>query len=113
MWSIKEKFLPQSNVAYLGWRVLSIIIIGVLTGSVIMSSYFSYQNIYQTIADANAVVVLSSTVGSDIINIPEYEKAEQFLERKRAPFFFAEGARNIFTYATASSTLPGATSTKK
>ena len=112
MWSIKEKFSLRKRAAYLGWRLFSIVVVGIMAGSVIVSSYFIYENIYRTLADANTVVILSSTVGIDAINITEYDNAERFLALKRTPFTISKDARNIFMYDSSTSTA-STSSTKK
>jgi len=113
MWSIKQKFSLKSRTAYIQRRVLSIVTVGLMAGSILVSGFFIYQNIYRTLSDANVVILLNSAASIDAVDVTEYDKAEQLLALKHTPLAIAANARDIFMYDYSTSTVSAATSTKK
>lgn len=66
--------------------------------------YFIYQNIYITIANANAIVALRSTLNIYDLDLLAYEKAEAAIAQKKRLEEFPLNIRNIFYYNTNTST---------
>lgn len=84
-----------------------------MCASVIISVYFIYQNIFRTLEDANIIVLLNSAVNIDVINLPAYDKANDYLRLKVNNAQVPLNIRNIFSYGNQTSASPTPTSTKK
>lgn len=93
---------------YLGWRVGRLLLFGLLGGSLMVSSYFIYLQIYRTLADANSIVVLASSPELVSFDFESYQQTEAALETKEALRFLPPTLRNIFQYAptTTTTSLP-------
>lgn len=87
------------------WNVLRLVLLGTLAGSVIVSSYFIYQNIYQTLNEVNSIVILNATTDIDIVDIDAYEKAAAIIALKNQAVAVPADVRSIFAF-DASSTEP-------
>ncbi len=92
---------------YAHWRIISILIVGVMIGSAIYTTNFVYSNIYTTLSNANTIIVLSSSLGVDAVDIKNYNLAEEKKKRKAESFTWPTNPRVIFNYEiTPSSTKP-------
>ncbi|HSR89406.1 MAG TPA: hypothetical protein VLK22_03385 [Candidatus Udaeobacter sp.] len=85
------------------WRLLKIIIIGILVYGAMFTCYFIYQNIYSTIANANAIVALKSKAGGYDLDLQAYQKARTAITQKNHLEEIPTNVRNIFYYITATS----------
>lgn len=95
---INLKFKPPGK--YAGWRLLSIVLVGLLLSTALFTFYFIYNNIYATMADANAVLILNTQLGGEAIDQAAYEKAVQLLAVKNTPFVIPTTTRDIFDNRT-------------
>jgi len=86
------------------WRLLNIFILGLLVSGAMFTCYFIYQNIYSTIANANAIVSLRTNLNIYDLDLQSYEKAEAAITQKKQPQDFPLNIRNIFYYNTSTST---------
>lgn len=66
--------------------------------------YFIYQNIYSTIANANAIISLQASLSIYDLDFQAYEKAEIAIAQKKHLEEFPLNIRNIFYYNTGTST---------
>ncbi len=82
------------------WRLVNIITIGLLLFGALFTYYFIYQNIYSTIANANAIVSLKSNLNIYDLDLQAYEKAERAITQKKQLEEFPSNVRNIFYYST-------------
>jgi hypothetical protein len=80
------------------WRMLNILIIGLLVSGAMFTYHFIYQNIYSTIANANAIVSLRTNLNIYDLNLQAYEKAEGAITQKKQLEGFPPNLRNIFFY---------------
>ncbi len=96
------------TIAYKGrygfWRLLNIVLLGLLISGVMFTYYFIYQNIYSTITNANAIVSLRSNLNIYDLDLPAYEKASAAIKQKMRPEEIVPSIRNIFNYNTNTST---------
>lgn len=103
-------------IAYKGkygfWRMLNIVILGILVSGAMFTYYFIYQNIYSTIANANAIISLRSSLSIFDLDLQAYEKAQAAIAQKKHLEEFPSNIRNIFYYKTTTSTYAN-TNTKK
>ena len=94
-------------IAYKGrygfWRLINIIILGLLLSGAMFTYYFIYQNIYSTIANANAIVALRSNQNIFDLDLQAYEKAKAAIAQKKHLEEIPLNLRNIFYYNTAAS----------
>ncbi len=109
---------------YLAWRIASIVVIGAMAGSVLLSSYYIYQNIYRTLVDATTIVQLNASMGFENIDLEMFNKDKSLIALKKTPGTLTAHARNIFAFVsstplhdttpstTATSSLVHATSTR-
>ncbi|TSC84363.1 MAG: hypothetical protein G01um101413_658 [Parcubacteria group bacterium Gr01-1014_13] len=61
---------------------------------------FIYQNIYSTIANANAIVSLRTNLNIYDLDLQAYQKAENAITKKKQLEDFPPNIRNIFYYNT-------------
>ena len=103
-------------IAYKGrygfWRLLNIVIMGLLAFGVMFTYYFIYQNIYSNITNANAIVSLRSSLHIYDLDLQAYEKAVIAIAQKKQLEKFPPNIRNIFSYNKNTSTY-ASTNTKQ
>ena len=87
------------------WRLLNILIFGLLVSGAMFTTYFIYENIYSTIANANAIVSLRSSLNIYDLDLQAYEKAETAIIQKKQLEEFPAKIRNVFYYNTGTSTI--------
>lgn len=104
-WSFK-KIEP-----YAKWRMASFALFGVLLASIIGSSYFIYSKIYQTLNDANSIIILNSGLSINNVNMESYQQALKALKLKEKTSVIPKNIRDIFSYGQTASSTP--TPTKK
>lgn len=94
------------------WRMIYILVFGLLATSVFLTSYFIYQTIYIGIANANAIVAsqLNSTMYN--LNIASFEKSLAAINQKKQLGDFSPNVRNMFFYSQSTSTY-ASTSTQQ
>lgn len=86
----------KTTSPYLGWRLFSIVLIGLMAASVIASTYFIYTTVYRTLDDANTIVVLDSFAVLSTINETNYAKAQALIGEKAVVVTIPHDLRNIF-----------------
>lgn len=96
----KLKIVVSYKGKYGFWRMMNIIILGLLVSGTMFTYYFIYQNIYSTIANANAVVALRLSQDVFDLDLQAYEKAEAVIRQKTQPEEIPDNIRNIFYYRT-------------
>ncbi len=96
----------SSETPYLGWRLLSISVVGVMVVGTIASLWFMYKNIYSTIQNSTVIVSLSDSTSWQTIDLVTFQTIEARLKEKEAPQLWPSPLRNMFVYQAASSTLP-------
>lgn len=89
------------------WRLLNIITLGLLIFGAMFTYYFIYQNIYSTIANANAIISLKSSLNIYDLDLQAYEKAKAAIAQKKHLEEIPSNVRNIFYYNTNTSTYAG------
>lgn len=94
----------SSGGRYAKWRILSMLIVGVMAASALLTANFIYQNIYVTLTNANIIVVLSSNLSVDTIDLKNYNLAEERKKYKTENFSWGNKIRNIFNYETSNTT---------
>jgi len=110
---IWNKLAPPGKNSYLGWRLASIVLAGVILMSGILTAGFVYQNIYSTISNAYSIFALSSELGMDIVDMDTYQKTVNIIAAKNNPTIIPTNLRNIFEYKiTPSTSTPSDTKTK-
>lgn len=109
----KNKFQPTYKGSYGFWRLLKIITIGVLAFGAMFTYYFIYQNIYSTIANANAIISLKSRMGAYELDLQSYEKAKAAIIQKKHLEDIPTNLRNIFYYVTINTSTYVNTTTKR
>lgn len=93
----------KTTSPYLGWRLFSIVLIGLMLASVIASTYFIYTTVYRTLDDANTIVVLDSFATLSTINEANYAKAQVLIGQKAVVTTIPRDLRNIFISIPSSS----------
>ena len=106
----KEAFLSKQG-KYTNWKILALLINGLLLGSIIWSVYFLYQYAYTTLNNADAIVILNSNLGVDIVDNRSFTAAENSIKLKKDLPDIGNKSRNIFYYGNEITT--STTSTKK
>lgn len=94
---------------YNRWRIISILIVGIMIGSAFYTTNFIYKNIYTTLANANTIIVLSSSLVVDAVDIKNYNLAEAKKKEKATVFAWPKDLRVIFNYENTSSSTSSTT----
>lgn len=89
---------------YARWRIVSILIVGIMVGSALYTADFIYKNIYTTLSNANTIIALSSNLGIDAVDVKNYNLAEEKKKEKAESFIWPENLRNVFNYEITPST---------
>lgn len=97
---------------YIRWRIVSIVVVGIMVGSAMYAASFVYKNIYVTLANANTIVVLSSNLGVDAVDIKNYNLAEEKKKKKMEDYSWPKDLRVIFKYENNFNTSTSTTTTK-
>ena len=109
---IWKKLSPAEKNTYLGWRLASILVAGVILMAGIATAGFVYQNIYSTLSNAYSIFVLNSALGTDTVDMDGYQKTAAIITNKKIIANIPAGIRNIFDYqAEVDTSTP--TTTKK
>jgi len=105
MWNLK-KFIARfpKPVPTTRWEVLRLFFFGFMLGSIIFSAIFIYQHIFQTLNEANSVVVLSSSSALDPLNLDGFKKTQAIVAEKQATSTLPSNLRQIFRYETSTPT---------
>lgn len=95
------------------WRLISIFVVGFLTAAAGFTFYFIYQNIYNTIANTNAIVILNSELNISNVDINTFKKVESIMEMKQtaASSTIPNSLKYIFDYEKSPITITTSTST--
>lgn len=108
---INIKFDLNRKIGYLKpanrftvWKVFALIIIGLLMAGTILVFYFVYQYSYTTLSNANAIIVLNSSLGADVIDHKNFNLSQDTIKLKTEQPLPPEKIRNIFYYVDSSST---------
>ena len=106
---------PKMPTFYRGkyglWRLVYILIFGILLSSVLFTYYFIYQNIYTSVANANAIVSIQSNLNIYNLDISTFEKAAAAIDKKQVREEFPANTGNIFNYNNSPVVSPISTST--
>jgi hypothetical protein len=110
---INIKFDLNRKIGYLKpanrftiWKVFALIIIGLLIASTILVFYFVYQYSYTTLSNANAIIVLNSSLGADVIDHKNFRLSQDTIKLKTELPLPSEKIRNIFYYVDISGIQP-------
>ncbi len=88
----------KDNNRYAAWRLASIGTMGILSLTIILTIYFIYDNIYNTLSNGNAIIILSNSPLSDTIDVEAYEKVKKIITKKQQTNSIPTKLRNIFYY---------------
>ncbi len=100
----KIKLIVSYKGRYGFWRLLNLIILGLLLTGALFTYYFIYQNIYSNIANSNAIISLKSNLSIYDLDLQTYEKAENAINQKKHQEEIPNNIRNIFYYSASIST---------
>lgn len=89
---------PPTTGEYLGWRIMSVLLVGAMAGSAFFSAWFIYNNIYITVTNAASIVILESTQKIEAVDWTAFEQTKQNLILKDEKTEWAKNVRDIFTY---------------
>ncbi|MEK7212871.1 MAG: hypothetical protein AAB678_00335 [Patescibacteria group bacterium] len=89
---------PAKNTRYANWRLLSLSVFGLLLAGALWTGYFIYQNIFFTLSNVNAIVVLSTNLTADVVDFPNFQKVRNLIEEKKNLPPLPANIRDIFAY---------------
>lgn len=101
----KIRYLKPAN-RFTFWKVVALIIIGLLMAGTILIFYFVYQYTYITLSNANAIIVLNSSLGADVIDYKNFKISQDKIKLKIEQQPIPEKVRNIFYYVETATTQP-------
>lgn len=88
---------PTPTKHYTSWRLFSILVVGFMVFSALAVSYFIYQNIFATLANANDIAFLKTSITIDAVDKKAYDAATKLIELKRN-IVIPSDTKNIFEY---------------
>lgn len=110
---IQQKLLPAERQKFLGWRIAYLLVIGALLASGLLTVSFVYQNIYNTLANSYAIVILSTDLSMDRVDMNAFAAAEQAIARKNTGVDLPKNLRNVFLFGPVATSTPTTTATAK
>lgn len=103
--SIIDKLIKNKKILYLKpanqytfWKAIGLFVIGLLLAGTIMIFYFIYLYSYLTLSNANTIIILSSNLAVDIIDVKTFQSTEGLIKLKKDLPDIPEKIRNIFYY---------------
>lgn len=97
-------YLKPAN-KYTKWKIVSLVVIGLLAVGVILTFYFVYQYTYTTLSNANVIILLNSNLNVDPIDNKAYQLSQNILKLKKEEVSaIPDNLRNIFYYVEGQST---------
>ncbi|MDO8626089.1 MAG: hypothetical protein Q7K39_01355 [Candidatus Magasanikbacteria bacterium] len=103
---IKRPRLPDWRQDHLlVWRLINWVVVGILLASVLLSSYFIYVYIFQTLESANAIAILNANSNYDVVNLTDFKIVEEKVAVKQAVEDPENSLRNIFIYDESNTAL--------
>lgn len=97
--------------SYTFWNSLSLVLLGAMAASLLISTFFIQRNIYQTLDDANSIVVLSASPDIEVVDIALFEQIERVRSLKNVVRPVPPNLRYPFQYVSSSPavvpSLPG------
>ncbi len=106
------KFITKDNSQFLFWRLLNIIVSGLLLVGMMLATTFIYKNIDIALTNATIISNIKSGVTFDTLDISGFERAKKTINNKKQLTTFTLITRNIFTYEEKTNS-PSSTQTKK
>ena len=94
------------------WRLLNLLILGVICAGVFLTFFYIYQNIYSTLYNSNIIINLRTNAAIYELDVNAYEKARAAIEKKKIVVKIPGDLRNVFSYKLIT-TSTNATSTKQ
>lgn len=105
-------FKPKNKYGW--WRIISSLVVAFTALAAVGMGYFIYQNTYTTLANANIIITLNSTLNVDIIDAKAHEDARQAIALKNSAVNIPIDIKYIFAYAaTSTNAAPAAKKTLK
>jgi hypothetical protein len=102
---LKIKKMPtllflQKPGKFTNWKIVGMLIIGLIISSIIWSFSFLYNYAYATISNANAIIILSSGLGIDALDNKTFNDVQEKIKLKNSLPSIDENIRNIFYYGS-------------
>lgn len=86
------------------WRLIYILVFGLLAAGMTLTGYFIYKTIYIGIANASAIISTGLSSNTYSLDTASYEKSIAATAQKKQLEKFENNTRNIFYYSQAQST---------
>lgn len=102
---------PRARGPYTSWRVASIVIVGIMTAATGFTAFFIYDTLHSTLSNAIEIEALSSSVSASVIDLPNFSKTQDLLQKKAEVVSLPANLRNVFAFQEVAP--PYATSAKK
>jgi hypothetical protein len=86
------------------WRLVYILVFGLLSFGIALTAYFIYQTIYSGIANSNAIISTNLASNTYSLDMASYEKSLTAITQKKQLEKFEPNLRNVFYYAQTQNT---------
>lgn len=83
----KKKSIQSSGNEFVHFhrlRAVTIGVAGLLAVGFLLSGYFVYQNIFETIARVHSIMLLTNEYGTEIIDFPAFSRTKEAWDKKQA-----------------------------
>ena len=95
---LNQKIQLAAKGTYQWWVIASYLLLGLMAGSIVMSTIFVYNYTFRTLEDAHTIVLLNTDMVVNNINMITYNKAAAALGLKSVKIVIPPQLRNIFSY---------------
>lgn len=100
----KPNPINYKNKKIIIWNMMTILVITIFLLIISCSLYFAYNNIYLTLNNAQTIFLLESKLGSENIDIKNFEISQQKIKTKKEEIIIPENLRNLFEYQISQNT---------
>lgn len=101
--ALGSKFIKNPS-RYTVWKILELIIIGLLMASIMWTINFLYQYAYITLDNAEAIVILNAVSGTDTVDSRSFDAVQKAVNLKKELSNIDPKIRNILYYGNENTT---------
>ncbi len=99
-----KNILNKSDSQFATWRMLNIVISGILLAVLIFFIFFIYRNINTALINTATALEIKSKTTFDTLDLKKYDAARLIIENKKNLPTINQSMRNMFNYETPTTT---------
>lgn len=106
------KITLRGNSQFAFWRLINIIVSGILLIGMLLAILFVYKNINTALINAALISNIKSNLTFDTLDLKGFDKAKKMIESKKQTRPFQTNVRNIFIYSEKTTNVSSNQTTK-